>query len=287
MEWLAVAVLVVVGVAAWQLAEGILHVLPERRFEPEPGHPEVVVNSADGLTLRAWYFPPGQCGRVIYILHGFTDCRGGMWDHIQLFRELGFGVLAPDSRGHGTSGGDLVTFGDREADDVLVWLAWLRQAGVREVSAFGQSMGAAVALLSLARGAAWSHVVAEAGFTRFSRVAADKIAARARIPWAGWFMWPVAQAGMIYARLRYGVNLWRSKPVDAVGTACVPVLLIHGARDASIRARHSRALHAAAPGSQYWEIPEAAHTDAVVVARDEYRRRLAEFLNAPRGVNRA
>ncbi|MBL8290581.1 MAG: alpha/beta fold hydrolase [Bryobacterales bacterium] len=287
MEWLAVAVLAVVGVAAWQLAEGILHVLPERRFEPEPGHPEVAVNSADGLTLRAWYFPPGQCGRVIYILHGFTDCRGGMWDHIQLFRELGFGVLAPDSRGHGTSGGDLVTFGDREAGDVLVWLAWLRQAGAREVAAFGQSMGAAVALLSLARGAPWSHVVAEAGFTRFSRVAADKIAARARIPGAGWLMWPVAQAGMIYARLRYGVNLWRSNPVDAVGKARTPVLLIHGARDASIRARHSRALHAAAHGSQYWEIPEAAHTDAVLVARDEYRRRLAEFLNAPPGANRA
>ncbi len=280
MEWLVAAVLAVLGVAAWQLAEGVLHVLPGRRFEPGPGPAEVTVESRDGLTLRAWYFPPGADGRFVYILHGFTDCRGGMKDHIELFRELGFGVLAPDSRGHGTSAGNLVTFGEREAEDVVAWLDWLGKAGAREVAAFGQSMGAAVALLSLSQGANWSRVVAEAGFTSFSRVAADKIAARAGVPWAGPLMWPVAQIGMIYARLRYGVNLWTSRPVDTVPVAPVPVLLIHGGRDTSIAARHSRRLHAAIGGSEYWEIPEAGHTDAVLVAREEYRKRLGEFLSA-------
>lgn len=287
MEWLVAAVLAVLAAIAWQLAEGVLHVLPGRRFAPLPGPAEVSVRSRDGLTLRAWYFPPAEDGRVVYILHGFTDCRGGMNDHIELFRGLGFGALVPDSRGHGTSDGNLVTFGEREVEDVLVWLDWLRKQGVSDVAAFGQSMGAAVALLSLARGAGWSRVVAEAGFTRFSRVASEKVAARARVPRAAPLMWPVTQFGMIYARLRYGVNLWNSSPVDALTVTPVPLLLIHGGRDTSIPAEHSRRLHAAIRHSEYWEIPEAGHTDAVLVAWEAYRGRLGSFLNAQPVADRA
>lgn len=287
MAWLVTAVLAGLAAIAWQLAEGVLHVLPARRFAPKPGPAEVSVRSRDGLTLRAWYFPPGEDGRVMYILHGFTDCRGGMNDHIELFRGLGFGALIPDSRGHGTSDGNLVSFGEREVDDVLVWLDWLRGQGASEVAAFGQSMGAAVALLSLARGARWSRVVAEAGYTRFSTVASEKLAARARIPWASLLMWPVTQLGIIYARLRYGVDLRYSTPVEALAIAPVPLLLIHGARDTSIPVWHSRRLHAAIRHSEYWEIPEAGHTDAVLVAREDYRRRLGTFLNARPVADRA
>jgi pimeloyl-ACP methyl ester carboxylesterase len=285
MNWLVGAGLAAAAAAAWRLAEGALHVRPERRLQVPASAAEVSTRSSDGLQLRAWYFAGD---RVICLLHGFTDSRSGMLDHIRLFRDLGWGVLAPDSRGHGMSEGNLVSFGTREAEDALRWCEWLSQRGVREVAAFGHSMGAAVALLSAARGAPWSKVVAEAGFTRFSQVAAEKIAARLGLSprWGAWLMTPLAHFGMLYAWARYRINLWRSAPAAVGPRLTVPLLLIHGAHDDSIGVWHSRRLAKLSAHAQYWEIPGAGHTNAIVVAGAEYRQRLAAFLTAPTATGR-
>ena len=45
-----------------------------------------------------------------------------------MFLEEGYSVLLPDSRGHGTSGGELVTYGLLEKRDVLLGLGALAEA---------------------------------------------------------------------------------------------------------------------------------------------------------------
>ncbi|MCC6587714.1 MAG: alpha/beta fold hydrolase [Bryobacterales bacterium] len=299
MTWLAVgigAVVLLVLLVALVLAEGILHVRQECRIAPDNtaaallkgNFQEVSIQAADGLALRAWYFPAKADQRTVCVLHGFTDSRSGMLDHIRLFLELGYGVLAPDSRGHGTSDGNLVTFGEREADDACLWAHWLRgrRNGASPV-AFGQSMGAAVALLSAPK-ARWAAVIAEAGFTRFAEVAAEKVADRFGLPHGlgRLAMWPTAWVGMVYARARYGVVLNGPAPVDVIGKLSMPVLLIHGVRDASIRVKHSRALMQAAAGkAELYEVAEGGHTDSVMVD-PHYRERVSRFLTARRAVGR-
>lgn len=299
MTWLAVGigtVVVLVLVLAWVLAEGILHVRQERRIEPDDtaaallkrNFQEVTIQAADGLTLRAWYFPVKADRATVCILHGFTDSRSGMLDHIRLFLELGYGVLAPDSRGHGVSDGDLVTFGDREADDACLWAHWLRNRrnGASPI-VFGQSMGAAVALLSAGM-ARWSAVIAEAGFTSFAEVAAEKVADRFGLPHGlgRLVMWPVARIGMVYAGIRYAVNLNTAVPVKVIGKLTMPILLIHGVRDDSIRVKHSRALLQATDGrAELYEVAEGGHTDSVLVD-PQYRERVLRFLTARQAAGR-
>ena len=68
----------------------------------------------------------------------------------RLFVENHYAVLAPDSRGHGRSGGDVVTYGLREADDLHRWVDWLMATErPRNVFEMGESLGAAVLLQSL------------------------------------------------------------------------------------------------------------------------------------------
>lgn len=148
-------------------------------------------------------------------------------------------------------------------------------------------MGAAVATLS-AGTARWWVVIAEAGFTSFVAVAAEKVADRFRLPHllGRLAMWPIALLGMLYARLRYGVNLSAVVPVDVIGKLTMPVLLIHGVRDASIRVKHSRALSKAANGKvELYEVPEGGHTDSVLVD-PHYRERVSRFLTARQAVGR-
>jgi len=80
-----------------------------------------------------------------------------------------------------------------------------------------------------------------------------------------------------YVRWRYGVDMLRARPVDAIQQSAVPVLLIHGAEDRAIRVTHARELHAVS-GCDYWEVPRAGHTEPFRVAAHEYERRVVACL---------
>ncbi len=64
--------------------------------------------------------------------------------------------------GHGASGGETVTYGILEAEDIARWAAWLsRQPGVMRVYGLGESMGAANLIESLPRRPGFRAIVAE------------------------------------------------------------------------------------------------------------------------------
>jgi len=48
-----------------------------------------------------------------------------MLAYAQIFLKHGYDVLMPDARAHGTSGGDVATYGLLEADDIRLWIDWL------------------------------------------------------------------------------------------------------------------------------------------------------------------
>jgi alpha-beta hydrolase superfamily lysophospholipase len=88
---------------------GIVPLDPER----------VVLTTADGVRLVADCFQPTGAGRAaVVLLHGFAgSCKQAeLVGQAQALAEAGFSVLAPDTRGHGESGG-LCTLGDDEQFD--------------------------------------------------------------------------------------------------------------------------------------------------------------------------
>jgi pimeloyl-ACP methyl ester carboxylesterase len=98
-----------------------------------------------------------------------------------------------------------------------------------------------------------------------------------------------AEMGLLYARWRYGVDLRRANPVDAVRTSAVPILLIHGEDDINILPRHSLLLAQADPvHAQLWLVPGAGHCGAVGAAPDEFWSRVLILLaqhNGARGAS--
>ena len=97
------------------------------------------------------------------------------------------------------------------------------------------------------------------------------------------FSWPAIHIGFLYARVRYGLNLYRASPAEAVRSSRVPVLLIHGTSDTNIPIRHSRELHALNPdGTVLWEVAGADHGGAMGMDRELYRRRVVEWFGGRR-----
>lgn len=231
----------------------------------------VQITAADGVTLNAWYLRPQHANRRdVVLLHGVQDNREGVAGFAPMLLDRGYGVLLPDSRAHGESGGTLATYGLREADDIHHWVDWLYERKQSKcVYGFGESMGAALVLDSLSVEGRFCAVVAESPFSSFRSVAYERAALYLGAPsWIGRTVLRLpVEVGMVYANIRYGLDFDRDSPADAVGHSSTPILLIHGAKDINILPHHSELIAARYPSRVLlWEVPGAAHCGASTIA---------------------
>jgi len=134
---------------------------PDRAVpDPPPGTEERTITTADGLRLHAWYAgAPGATATLVWS-HGNGGNIAGRADVFLALAARGVAVLAYDYRGYGRSEG-------RPSEpgvylDVEAAYDSLRARGVpaRQIVAFGESLGGAVAIrLATARPCAGVAVV--------------------------------------------------------------------------------------------------------------------------------
>ena len=277
------------------LAEGALHVPDHSRALLGYGQAfargagaraeQVSVRAEDGARLEGWLFTPARPnGAAAIVLHGVGDTRLGVLGQARFLLDAGYMVLTPDSRGHGASGGVMITYGLLEAGDIHQWAnLLLARPGVERLYGAGQSMGAAILIESLAREPRFCALAADCPFATFQEVALDRVAQHGL--GTQLLSWPVVESGLLYARLRYGIDLWRASPAEALRRSHTPVLLIHGTADTNIPIRHSRELHAMSPdATELWEVADAGHVASIGRDPAEYSRRVTGFFAAHRKV---
>jgi hypothetical protein len=243
---------------------------------------EVAVTAGDGAILRAWSIRPLQGnGDAVILLHGVADNRMGMLGYADMLLRHGYAVLLPDARRHGESGGELATYGIKEADDIRRWYDWLEQAErPRCIDGLGNSMGAALLLESLPAAPGFCAVVVESPFANFREASYDRLAERLYAgAWLGrTLLRPVVETGFLFARWKYGLDMEQVSPENAVAASHVPVLLIHGRKDINLPPRHSQMIVAhnrtRIPALVLWEPARAVHTGAAAAEPEEYERRV-------------
>ena len=239
----------------------------------------VSLSAADGAVLKAWYVHPHDYnGSAVILLHGITDNREGVAGYGQLLLEHGYAVMLPDARRHGESGGELATYGLKEADDIHRWVSWVYAHDPPQcIYGFGESYGAALMLQSLAVENRFCAIAVESPFSSAREMSYERVSRPLHLqPWFGRTLGrPAIWSASLYARLRYGIDLLQPSPLEAVTHSKVPVLLIHGEADRSISPRHSQLIANAAPEHvQLWLVPHAGHTMAWTVAHREFESRL-------------
>jgi uncharacterized protein len=239
---------------------------------------DVSIPARDGVTLRAWSIRPQNSNRnAVILLHGLGDNRLGMTGYADLLLGHGFSVLMPDARAHGTSGGQLATYGLLESDDIRRWFDWLQQnqhPGC--IFGFAESMGAAQLLQSLQTESHFCAVAAESPFSSFREIAYDRVGQFFHTgPWLGrTILRPVVDVAFGFARWKYKLNFEQLSPETVVAGTKVPVLLIHGRDDRNIPIRHSRRIAADDPTLVLWEVPATDHCGAISTSPQEFEHRL-------------
>lgn len=249
-----------------------LHV--PRVTHPRPfGATNVVVRARDGVSLRAWWLEPGKSnGSCVMVLHGIADSRAGAAGFAPMFLEQGYRVLLPDSRAHGESGGEFITYGLLEKYDAIAWAHWLHAQGCRGIYGLGESLGGSILIQAASVAPVFRAIVAECPYADLREIGEYRVRGMAPLP--GLFAKAVISSGLVYARFFDGLDLRQVSPVKTIAWTATPILLIHGLRDFRTPPSQSRELAAANPHDPLWLVPNAGHCGASAAAPVEFRRRV-------------
>ncbi len=241
---------------------------------------DMEVRAPDGTVLRGWKVRPRAPNRDwVLLFHGVGDSRLGVLAYAEMLLRNGYGVVMLDQRAHGTSGGNLATYGWKERDDTRAIVSALFSAeNVHCLFALGESMGAAIALQSAAVEPRIDGVAAESPFRNLQEVSYDYVALKGS-PWLGkTLLRPVADVALLTAHVESGIPTGEISPERAVAKRPFPVLLICGSKDRSIPLRHTEAVYHAAIGQkELWVVPGAMHSGALGTAPAEFERRVLAF----------
>ena len=212
-------------------------------------------------------------------------CNRAAWDRrlsrrehrvAPMFLDQGYAVLLPDSRAHGASGGQFVTYGLVERYDVIRWAHWImRAAGCRKLYGLGESLGASILIEAAGIEPAFAAIVAECPYAGIRESAEYRLRRMFRIPS---FAAKIAVAnGMLYARFVDGLDFREVSPIRAIARTSTPILLIHGLSDGRTPPYNSERLARANSKDSLWLVRNALHTGASATAPQEFRRRVLSW----------
>ena len=187
-----------------------------------PDSERIALTASDGVQITAWYVPPATGRKVMLFFHGQGGqlvIQTGRWRRI---REAGHGILALSYRGYPGSKGSPTEAGIHlDARAAYDWL--VARHAKQDIVLHGHSLGSGVAV-HLAAGIEAHALVLEAPFTAAVDVATE------RMPWL-----PV---GLLM------LDQFRSR--DRITQVRMPLMIVHGNRDAVIPPAHSERLYSLA-----------------------------------------
>ncbi|MDF1552602.1 MAG: alpha/beta hydrolase [Deferrisomatales bacterium] len=253
-----VAAILVLWVAGCGSA-AFLH--PQRELGPPPSGyavADVWVAATDGVRLHGWDLQPrGATRGTVVFFHGNAGNIGTHVGGVLWLVDAGYRVLALDYRGFGRSAGKADVAG-AHADAAAFLAAVLARddLGAAPVAVLGQSFGGAVALHAVATSphkGRMGLLIVDSAFSSYRHIAQEKAAGCL----CTWPLQGVIADGFADLDGRFLPEAWAPR------VAPVPLLVLHGGRDAVVPVEHGRRLHAvAADPKGYWEVQGAGHVRA-------------------------
>jgi dipeptidyl aminopeptidase/acylaminoacyl peptidase len=284
----------------WRFLDHLVRIFREKplfivpRGQPIPEAEEVRFPTANGLQLAGCYLrAAGRRRGVILFGLEFGSNRWSCLSYCEQLLENGFDIFAFETRGQGESDAlpgyePLQWVTDYEVRDVEAALAYLKarpDADSRGIGFFGISKGAGAGLLAAARDPRVRCFVTDGMFAsyttlvpymrRWFRIYNDSYTLQGLI--ASWYYGLVGLAGLHRIERESHCHFPHLEPMLR-RLAPRPLLMIHGEGDTYIKPEMARTLFAKARApKELWMVEGAKHNQALLVAGEEYRRRVLAF----------
>ena len=281
----AVLAVTVLGGVGWIGSERAIHPSPCNN-EPQladypalqPQIEPVKFASRDGTSLAGW-FVEGTSPATVVLVHGYGCERHDMLPQASFLHAAGYSVLLFDLRNCGESGGDAVTLGYREQQDVLGAIDYLKtrpDVDGSRIGALGVSMGGSTVIMAAAQTPDIKAVVSESGFKSANSSIEQAFTHFIHLP-----AFPYAPITTQIIEWRLGLQTSQVVPEAVVGQIVPrPVLIIHGLQDKTISPDDAHALYAAAgQPKELWLIPTSGHANGAEKDASDYAQRVTKFFD--------
>ncbi len=240
-------------------------------------HPETIrFRGASNVLLTGRFFR-GSNRSTIILASGYGDTQDQMLSIAEFLHQAGFNIVTYNPRARTGSGGEYVTLGVFEQQDLLAlvnYLAAKPDLDPNRIGVLGISMGGSTAILAAAKDKRLHAVVDDSGFSDATRVIAASFEHFIHLP-----AFPFAPVTVLIADARAGINVNAVRPMDVIGQISPrPILIIHEVDDFVVPADNSRRNFAAArQPKELWLVPGSDHGKAHTDAKSAYETKVTDF----------
>ena len=230
-------------------------------------------------TAARLLLPEKSNGRMIIACHGAHS--SGICEFCfsaPYFHRMGYTILMPEHRGCGESEGKFLGYGTHESKDTFLWIDCARKRFPElDIFLLGVSMGGATVLMMSDKitDPTVKGIIADCSYTS----AWDEFAYQLKNPF-GLPAFPLLYIFDLYCRIICKYSLRDASPIKAVRSAKVPILFIHGAKDALVPVKMQKELFDACPTQkEMLTVENAVHAQSYYTDPRAYEAAAEKFIN--------
>lgn len=253
--------------------------LEEKKWYDAVEREKLSIESTDGLKLSGVYIESEFASDKVAILaHGYAGNLEQMAPYVKLYHDMGFNVLVPDARGHGTSEGDYIGFGWHERKDYLQWIQlMIDKVGTdAELALYGISMGGAT-VMNVSGEELPDNVkviVEDCGYSSLNGELAYQLKDMYDLP-----EFPLIPVTSLVTKIRSDYWFGEADTVAQVKKNHVPMLFIHGAEDKFVPTEMVNDVYEANPSpKELYIAPNADHAESYELNKEEYKQKVQKFV---------
>ncbi|PWT93932.1 MAG: hypothetical protein C5B54_01055 [Acidobacteria bacterium] len=239
----------------------------------------LLFSAADGCKISACLLTPeNPNGNAVVVCHGVSHDKNSAVRFVQYLLKAGYTLLLIDFRCHGDSGGDIITYGLREKDDLLAAVRYLRDPVgiVGGIGVLGASMGASIAIQAAAASDEIDALVLDSPFASLKKITQETVARLTNLP--GVLLIVPLNLAFLWIRLFHKFNVPSVEPAKSVESVRCPILMIHGTRDTRIPVHHAIDIYEKAKEpKELWIVENVGHLGAYMMRPQEYKERVLDF----------
>lgn len=191
---------------------------------------DTYITSSDNLKLHAYEVKnENKTDKWAIVVHGYTSEGKLLSSKAKHLYNMGYNVLVPDLRGHGTSEGNYIGMGWHDRLDIIDWINYIVKNNPKsEIALHGTSMGSATVLMVSGEKLPSNvkAIVADCGYTSVYDEFSYQLKQLFNLP-----AFPIMNFSDVVTHIRAGYCLNDASAINQVKKSTTPILYIHGDKD--------------------------------------------------------
>ena len=191
---------------------------------------DTYINSSDNLKLHAYEVKnENKTDKWAIVVHGYTSEGKLLSSKAKHLYNMGYNVLVPDLRSHGTSEGNYIGMGWHDRLDIIGWINYIVKNNPNsEIALHGTSMGSATVLMVSGEKLPSNvkAIVADCGYTSVYDEFSYQLKQLFNLP-----AFPIMNFSDVVTHIRAGYCLNDASAINQEKKSTTPILYIHGDKD--------------------------------------------------------